>query len=108
MRWWHWALLGAAVAASLVAEQVDPSPHHYFFSGIPGFFVLFGFAGCVLIIVLSKWYGKRVVQRPEDYYDRHGDADVHLARTGVADPGAGEDDGAGREEDAGPSGRAER
>lgn len=86
MRRWHWWALGAVVAVTLVAEQFAHSDHDYWFSGIPGFWVAFGFAGCVAIIVVSKWYGKHGVQRDEDYYARHGDPDPHRARTGIPDP----------------------
>lgn len=47
---------------------------------IPGFFVLFGFAGCVLIIWISKKLGGLGLQQPETYYepggDREGDWDA--------------------------------
>jgi len=86
----RWALLGAVVAASLVAEQFAHHHHDYWFTGIPGFFVGFGFVGCVMLILASKWYGKHLVQRPEAYYEDRAD-DPHRSRTGVADPGAGDD-----------------
>jgi hypothetical protein len=87
MNRWQWAGIVALVAGSLVAEQLVHHEHHYWFTDIPGFFVVYGFVGCVAIIFLSKWYGKFGVQRAEDYYERHGDDDPHEARTGVADPG---------------------
>ena len=87
MRRWQWALLVAVVAGSLVAEQLVHHTHDYWFTGIPGFFVLYGFVGCVAIVFLSKWYGKYGVQRSESYYAEHGDRDPHRARTGVDDPG---------------------
>ncbi len=40
-------------------------------SGIPGFFALFGFIGCVAIIIGSKLIGHYWLQRKEDYYDRN-------------------------------------
>jgi hypothetical protein len=36
---------------------------------IPGWWSLFGFVGCVLIIILSKWYGHLGIMTREDYYD---------------------------------------
>ncbi len=36
---------------------------------IPGFWAAFGFVGCVLIIILSKWYGHSGIMTREDYYD---------------------------------------
>jgi len=83
----QWGALVVLLAGSLVAEQLVHHEHHYWFTDIPGFFVVYGFIGCVAIIFLSKWYGKFGVQRAEDYYEVHGDADPHEVRTGVADPG---------------------
>jgi len=34
----------------------------------PGFWSLFGFAACVAIIFVSKWYGRLGIMKPEDYY----------------------------------------
>ncbi len=36
---------------------------------LPAFWSVFGFIGCVLIIVLSKWYGHAGIMTREDYYD---------------------------------------
>jgi hypothetical protein len=33
-----------------------------------------GLAGCVVIILVSKWIGKVWLQRPADYYEREPDA----------------------------------
>ena len=35
----------------------------------PGFWAVFGFVGCVLIIILSKWFGHAGIMTREDYYD---------------------------------------
>jgi hypothetical protein len=88
MRLRHWILLGLVVAGSLVAEQFVHHEHEYWFTPIPGYFVLYGFVGCVAIIMFAKALGRSLVNRPEDYYRDHGDPDPHLARTGVADPGS--------------------
>jgi hypothetical protein len=39
-------------------------------SHVPGFFALFGFVGCVIIVVVSKLLGHYWLQRKEGYYDR--------------------------------------
>ena len=39
-------------------------------SHIAGFFALFGFVGCLIIIIGSKFIGHYWLQRKEDYYDR--------------------------------------
>jgi hypothetical protein len=36
---------------------------------IPAFWSIFGFVGCVLIIILSKWYGHLGIMTREDYYE---------------------------------------
>jgi hypothetical protein len=36
---------------------------------VPGFWSVFGFVACTLIIFLSKWYGSTGIMTREDYYD---------------------------------------
>ena len=43
---------------------------HFFGDKIPGFWSLFGFIACVVIIVASKWLGKHGLMKNEDYYDQ--------------------------------------
>tara|TARA_B100000959_G_scaffold133453_1_gene139947 strand:- start:13 stop:258 length:246 start_codon:yes stop_codon:yes gene_type:complete len=43
---------------------------HFFGDKIPGFWSLYGFISCVLIIVVSKWLGQHWLVRDEDYYDK--------------------------------------
>jgi hypothetical protein len=38
------------------------------YSPFPGYAALLGLGGCTLIIVGSKWLGKRFLQRGEDLY----------------------------------------
>ena len=42
---------------------------HFFGDKIPGFWSLFGFSACVVIIIVSKWLGKNGLIKDEDYYD---------------------------------------
>ena len=42
---------------------------HFFGDKIPGFWSLFGFSACVVIIIVSKWLGKNGLMTDEDYYD---------------------------------------
>jgi len=37
---------------------------------IPAFWSLFGFLACVIIIIVSKWYGHLGIMTREDYYDK--------------------------------------
>ena len=61
-----------AVLALLVlgdAVLVDKSGAHTGAERMPGFWAGFGFVGCALIIILSKWYGHAGIMTREDYYE---------------------------------------
>ena len=68
MRRIHWAFLVVMTVISLVG-QYSVEPHHWW-DMIPGFYAIYGFVGCIIIIKISKWFGKKAVFRDEDYYDR--------------------------------------
>ena len=42
---------------------------HFFGDGIPGFWSLFGFIACILIILISKWIGHLGIMQDENYYN---------------------------------------
>lgn len=46
-------------------EHAHTWPEH-----LPGFWAVFGFVACVLIIIISKWYGHLGIMTREDYYDK--------------------------------------
>ena len=55
---------------------VDKHSAHLAIEKLPGFWAVFGFVACVLIIILSKWYGHIKwfgsnfrIMSPEDFYD---------------------------------------
>lgn len=49
---------------------VFPNPHpHFWWQTIPVFDVFFGFFGCIVIILFSKWIGHIWLMKDEDYYD---------------------------------------
>lgn len=56
-----WVITGALLVAGIAVD---------FLLGrdIPGFDAVFAFASCVTIILVSKWLGKRWLQRDEAYY----------------------------------------
>ncbi|MEI7730262.1 MAG: hypothetical protein WCO56_11860 [Verrucomicrobiota bacterium] len=65
-----------AVLALLVLMDAIPAivhkeghAHTWAEKNIPGFWALFGFAACVVIILVSKWFGHRGIMTREDYYD---------------------------------------
>jgi len=44
-------------------EHAHTAPEQWF-----GFWSVFGFIACLLIIFVSKWYGHRGIMKREDYY----------------------------------------
>jgi membrane protein implicated in regulation of membrane protease activity len=45
--------------------------HGHWWNHIPGFYAWWGFLGCAVIILVSKWLGKLFIQKREDFYDAH-------------------------------------
>jgi hypothetical protein len=72
MKSWIKITLAVITAASLTAEFTAgyAHGHSHWWNGIPGFFIYFGLAGCILLILLAKALGKNLVSRDEEYYDR--------------------------------------
>ena len=46
-------------------HHAHTTPEHWW-----GFWAIFGFVACVLIIYISKWFGHLGIMTREDYYDR--------------------------------------
>lgn len=61
----------AALVASVAAELSLPGAQdgQAWWAHVPGFFSLFGFFVCLILIVFAKGLGNWL-QRPDDYYDR--------------------------------------
>lgn len=53
-----------AIPAIVDKEDAHTAPEHW-----PGFWSLFGFIGCVAIIIISKWFGHAGIMVREDYYE---------------------------------------
>ncbi len=62
-------VLALLVLLDAIPAIVDKEHAHTPTEHIPGFWSLFGFIGCVLIIILSKWYGHAGIMVREDYYE---------------------------------------
>lgn len=71
MNKWKWLALALMTVLSLLIEWAVPHDpaHGQWWTGIPAFWIGFGFAGCWILIFLAKTLGKRLVNREEDYYD---------------------------------------
>ncbi len=51
------------------AVLVNKEHAHTGIEHIPGFWSVFGFIACALIVILSKWYGHAGIMTRENYYD---------------------------------------
>jgi hypothetical protein len=61
----------AVLALLVVVDFIIPRHDiHFFGDKVYGFWSLFGFIACVLIIVISKWIGHHGLMKDEDYYDK--------------------------------------
>ena len=61
---------GLLAALILVdALLVNKEHAHTGLERLPAFWSIFGFVGCVVIIIGSKWFGHAGIMMREDYYD---------------------------------------
>jgi hypothetical protein len=42
---------------------------YFAWEGIPGFYALFGFIACMVIIFIAKTVGHKLLMKKEEYYD---------------------------------------
>jgi hypothetical protein len=63
------AALLALVLLDAIPGLVDKEHAHTRWEHFPAFWAVFGFVGCVVIVLVSKWYGHRGIMTREDYYD---------------------------------------
>jgi len=53
----------------LIGLFFRPEHVHFWWEKIPVFDAIFGFFGCIVIVLGSKALGHRGIQKDEDYYD---------------------------------------
>jgi hypothetical protein len=58
-----------ALLILLDALLVDKEHAHTQIEHLPAFWPIFGFIGCVVIIIGSKWFGHAGIMTRENYYD---------------------------------------
>ncbi len=63
------ALLALLVLLDAFPALVNKEHAHTQAEHIPGFWAVFGFVGCAILIILSKWFGHAGIMNREDYYD---------------------------------------
>lgn len=63
-------VISIALMAVISVDLLWRESHgHFIWYSIPGFFALFGLAGCVAIVLIAKWLGHHWLQKSEDYYE---------------------------------------
>lgn len=67
--WVCYGVLALLVVIDALPFLVDKEHAHTKVEHLPGFWSVFGFVACMLIIFLSKWYGHAGIMKREDYYD---------------------------------------
>jgi hypothetical protein len=63
------AALALLVVLDALPGVVDKEHAHTAQERWPAFWAIFGFLGCVVLIVASKWFGHLGIMKDEDYYD---------------------------------------
>jgi len=60
-----------SLVAGVLVQLFVPSHAAFVWQEIPVFPALYGFFGCIAIIVVSKALGHHWLQQEEDYYEKH-------------------------------------
>ena len=64
-----YAVLALLVIVDAIPLVVDKEHAHTAAERLPGFWAVFGFVGCVFLILASKAFGHLGIMTREDYYD---------------------------------------
>jgi hypothetical protein len=67
--WIACAMLALVVVLDAIPAVVDKTSAHTPVEHLPTFWAVFGFLGCVVIILVSKWFGHLGIMTREDYYE---------------------------------------
>jgi hypothetical protein len=64
-----YACLVMSLVAGVLVQSFTPFHADFVWQEIPVFSAIYGFLGCIIIIVVSKALGQHWLQKEEDYYD---------------------------------------
>jgi membrane protein implicated in regulation of membrane protease activity len=63
------AIVSAMTALAMLLARAGAAAEAGGWHELPGFDFGLGIVGCAAIVWISKWLGRRFLQRPESYYD---------------------------------------
>ena len=66
-RGWIFAIVTGLLSIGTAYYVSWKSPHGWWDS-IPAYWAIFGFVGCWVIVIGSKWLGKMFLSKDEDWY----------------------------------------
>lgn len=73
-------ILVGLVVLDAIPGLIGKDQAHTKLEHLPGFWAMFGFLGCVLLVLGSKLLGQTGIVRREDYYERIAHHDSNEAR----------------------------
>ena len=62
-------IYGVLAALVIIDVFVDKHHAHTWAEHIPGFWSVFGFLACSILIIVAKWFGRQGIETRENYYD---------------------------------------
>lgn len=66
----YWTLLWVVTLLSIAGQYIGVEEHSRgWWEKVPGFWAMFGFAGCLLLIGVARAAGRYWLERKEDPYD---------------------------------------
>ena len=65
-----WIFYIAIVVSCVLGFYFRAEHPHFIWQKIPVYDALFGFIGCLVLIVVAKTLGHYLLQKEEDYYDK--------------------------------------
>jgi hypothetical protein len=69
MMLYGWLIL--SILAGIFVHLYIPHEVHFFWEKLPVFSALYGFIGCIIIIIISKAIGHIWLQKEENYYEKY-------------------------------------
>lgn len=64
----RWLAIGVVFILCIFGEAVGSHEKSSWYDAIPGFWGIFGFVGCIVLIAVAKGLGLLFIQRKEGYY----------------------------------------